>query len=127
MRLRDDLVPGDPKDLLPVHLQECLSFGVILAGQSVVVPGCAVSLDHEPLMRPSKIGHDPATVEDHGSVDMRASESVAEQKLEYEILEFGAGGRWTRCHDSPELPDAAPTVAEPAEGLNELREIHQVK
>ena len=127
MRLRDDLVPGDPKDLLPVRLQQCLSFGVILAGQPVVVPGCAVSLDHEPLMRPSKIGHDPATVEDHGSVDMRASESVAEQKLEYEILEFRAGRRWTRCHDSLELPDAAPSVAKPAEGLNELPEIHQVK
>jgi hypothetical protein len=127
MRLRDDLVPGDPKDLLPMGLQQCLSFGVILAGQPVVVPGRAVSLDHEPLIGPSKIRHDAATVEDHGLIDIGGSESVAQEKLEYEILEFGTGRRWTRCHDSPELPDAAPPVAEPAEGLNELPEIHQVK
>jgi hypothetical protein len=77
------------------------------------VPRRAVGLDHEPLVRPPKVRHDTATLEDHGSIHLRASESVGQQQVEHQILEFAAGGRWTRRHDSSELRDPAPPASEP--------------
>jgi hypothetical protein len=88
----DGLVPGDAHDALAGGLEEGLAFGVVLAGEAIVVPFGSIGFDYEALGRPAEVGDDAAAVDSEGDVDVGWDEPGAEDEVEHGVLELAA--RW---------------------------------
>jgi len=116
----DDLVPSHTQDVLAVRLEQRLAFGVLLACDFVIVPGGAVGLDHDALVRPTEVRDHTAAFEVQRSVHIRLREAAAKKEIQHQVLEFGTGGRWASGHDPSEL---ANTPACPSKSVNDLHQL----
>lgn len=66
----DRLAPADPKHPLTGPLQERLALGVVVVGELVLVPGCAVGFAHQAPGRPAKVGDNTPSVKHQRDVDV---------------------------------------------------------
>src|SRR4051794_32607506 len=84
----DGLPPVDAENPLTMRLKQALALDIVGAGDWVVMPCAAVSLDHEALRRPAEVrDHEPRAKPD-GDVDVGALESTVEQEVEHHVLEL---------------------------------------
>jgi hypothetical protein len=126
LRLGDRLIPRDPQDTFAVSLEQCLTLGIVLAGEPVVMPGRAVSLKDETLLGPAEV-RDHSTARKHKRhVDVRKLEAASADEVEHGVLKLTACGRGALGHDLREVAHP-PSRTQPAHGFGELAEIHAVQ
>ena len=122
--LRNCLLPGDANDPFAGGLEQRLPRGVIGPSDRIVVPGSAIGLDHQTLLRPPEVRNHPAPSERQGRVHARVRQAGAQNQVEHDVLELASSRRRTAREDRPQLADAA-TAAERPQRIDEGVGTHQ--
>jgi hypothetical protein len=109
-----------------MSLEQCLTLGIVLAGEPVVMPGRAVSLKDEMSVRPAEVRDHPTAREHKRHVDVRKLEATAADEVKHDVLELTPCGRGTLGHDPREVAHP-PSRTQPANRFGEPAEIHAVQ
>jgi hypothetical protein len=103
-----------------VRLEERLALGVVLARDRVVVPGGAVGLDDEAVVRPAEVGDHAAAADRQRDVHVRAREPAALDESEHDVLEVASRRRGIGSEEAGD-PRRAGAGRKAVRRLDELR------
>lgn len=79
-------------------LQECLTLGVVSAGDRVVVPGAAIRFHDHSVLGPAEVRDDASSSKQERLVDVGTNEAGIHDEVEQDILELAARRRRVRKH-----------------------------
>ena len=82
-----------------MSLEQRLALGIVLSGEFVLVPGCAVGFDDQSSRGPTKIGNHASAVEEDRNIHIGVFEAGSTNEVEYHVLEHAARRGWAAGND----------------------------